>query len=138
MYSILVKWCKLMQLFSTPRNPIPDGATVGVFKGYDGKNLRYARWEPTVRVKQGTICVFTGYSEYIEKYFETVSDLRRRGFAVTVMDWRGHGASYRSMNDLRKGHIDDFSEYENDIQCFMREIVLPNCPSPYNALAHSM
>jgi len=127
-----------MHLVSIPRNPSPSGANVGMFKGYDGEPLRYSRWEATVDEKRGTIVVFTGYSEYIEKYFETVSDLRRRGFAVAIMDWRGHGGSYRPADDPRKGHIDDFSEYEQDIAYYMRDIVLPDCPPPYYALAHSM
>jgi len=127
-----------MHLVSITRNPTPSGAVFGMFKGYDGEPLRFARWEATVGERRGTMCVFTGYSEYIEKYFETVSDLRRRGFAVAIMDWRGHGESYRPINDPRKGHIDDFAEYEQDIAYYMRDIVLPDCPPPYNALAHSM
>ncbi|MEO1608366.1 MAG: alpha/beta hydrolase [Pseudomonadota bacterium] len=127
-----------MHLVSIVRNPTPSGATVGMFKGYDGELLRYARWDATVGPRRGTFCVFTGRAEYIEKYFETISDLRRRGFAVAIMDWRGQGGSYRPINDPRKGHIADFAEYEQDIAHYMREIVLPDCPPPYNALAHSM
>ena len=127
-----------MNLISIARNPIPSGATVGMFKGYDGELLRYARWDATVGPRRGTICCFQGRSEYIEKYFETVADLRRRGFAVATFDWRGQGGSYRPSNDPRKGHIEDFSEYDRDIACFMREIVLPDCPPPYGVLAHSM
>ena len=32
----------------------------------------------------------------------------------------------------------DFAEYENDVEAFMREIVLPDCPPPHYAIAHSM
>ena len=127
-----------MDLVSIARNPIPSGASVGMFEGYDGELLRYARWDATVGPRRGTICCFTGRSEYIEKYFETVADLRRRGFAVAIFDWRGQGGSQRPVGDPRKGHIDEFSEYDRDIACFMREIVLPDCPPPYNILAHSM
>ena len=127
-----------MQLISIARNPIPSGANVGMFKGYDGEFLRYAHWSATVGPRRGTICIFTGRTEYIEKYFETVADLRRRGFAVAIFDWRGQGGSFRSADDPRKGHIDDFAEYDQDIGCFMREIVLPDCPPPYAVLAHSM
>lgn len=127
-----------MNLISIARNPIPSGAIVGMFKGYDGELLRYARWDATVGPRRGTICIFTGRSEYIEKYFETVADLRRRGFAVAVCDWRGQGGSYRPIDDTHKGHIDDFSEYDRDMTCFMRDIVLPDCPPPFGVLAHSM
>ncbi|MGI9426379.1 MAG: alpha/beta fold hydrolase [Hyphomicrobiaceae bacterium] len=127
-----------MTLISIARNPIPSGATAGYFAGYDGERLRYAIWSATVGPRRGTICIFAGRSEYIEKYFETVADLRRRGFAVAIFDWRGQGGSYRPIDDPRKGHILDFSEYDRDIACFMREIVLPDCPPPFGVLAHSM
>ena len=39
----------------------------------------------------------------IEKYFEVVGELRRRGFAVAVLDWRGQGGSSRLLrNDAVK------------------------------------
>lgn len=127
-----------MQLVSLARNPVPSGATAGVFPGYDGGPLRYAIWAATRGPRRGTVCVFQGRTEFIEKYFETIADLRRRGFAVAIMDWRGQGGSVRPVGDRRKGYIEDFAEYDKDIRCFMREIVLPDCPPPYIALGHSM
>ena len=127
-----------MQLVSLPRNPIPSGAATGFFPGYDGTPQRYATWGATRGPRRGTVCIFQGRTEFIEKYFETVADLRRRGFAVAIMDWRGQGGSERPVDDPRKGHIDDFSEYDRDVRQFMREVVLPDCPPPYVALGHSM
>nr|PZN84741.1 MAG: alpha/beta hydrolase [Pseudomonadota bacterium] len=127
-----------MQLVSIARNPVPSGAVVGAFEGYDGNPMRFARWEPTRGPTRGTVCVFTGRSEFIEKYFEVVSDLRRRGFAVAVMDWRGQGGSYRPLSNPRKGWVRTFSEYDRDLDCFMEQVVKPECPPPYYALAHSM
>ena len=127
-----------MQLVSLARNPIPSGGTSGFFPGYDGRPIRFAIWGATRGPRRGTVCIFQGRSEFIEKYFETIADLRRRGFAVAILDWRGQGGSDRPIDDPRKGHIDDFSEYDRDIRQFMREIVLPDCPPPYIALGHSM
>ncbi len=127
-----------MELVSLARNPVPSGVVSGRFAGYDGEPLRYAVWQETRGPRRGTVCVFTGRTEFIEKYFETVADLRRRGFAVAMMDWRGQGGSVRPVKDPRKGHIDDFAEYDKDLVRFMRDIVLPDCPPPYAALAHSM
>ena len=84
------------------------------------------------------MCLFPGRTEFIEKYFETIADLRRRGFAVAIFDWRGQGGSHRALPDRRKGHIKDYSEYDRDLACFMRDIVLPDCPPPFTALGHSM
>lgn len=128
-----------MELISLARNPVPSGAVVGTFAGYDGNPLRYARWEPTRGPKRGTVCCFGGRTEFIEKYLEVVADLRRRGFAVAMMDWRGQGGSWRAVAaDHRRGYVRDFSEYDKDLACFMRDVVLPDCPPPFIALAHSM
>lgn len=127
-----------MELVSLARNPVPSGAVVGSFAGYDGAPLRYARWEPTRSPRRGTVCVFQGRAEFIEKYFETIADLRRRGFAVATLDWRGQGRSFRALPDRRKSHIEDFAEYDKDLVRFMKDVVLPDCPPPYIALAHSM
>ncbi len=54
------------------------------------------------------------------------------------MDWRGQGLSDRALPDRRKGYIKNFSQYDTDLSVFMKEVVLPDCPPPYFALAHSM
>ena len=84
------------------------------------------------------MCIFPGRTEWIEKYFETVRDLRARGFAVAALDWRGQGLSDRPFGDRHKGYVREFSEYDSDLETFMREIVLPDCPPPFFALGHSM
>jgi lysophospholipase len=125
-----------MKLVSVPANPVPDNYVTGTVKTPDGVALRYARWLPPAG-RRGTVCIFQGRSEWIEKYFETVRDLRARGFAVAALDWRGQGLSDRALSDRRKGYVGDFSEYDTDLETFMREIVLPDCPPPIFAIGHS-
>jgi lysophospholipase len=127
-----------MKLVALAINPIPSGATTTMFDGYDGTKLRAALWEPTRGPTRGTVCIFTGRGEYIEKYFEVVADLRRRGYWVAIMDWRGQGGSDRKLSNPRKGHVVGFTEYDRDLAIFMSKIVLPSCPSPYIALGHSL
>jgi lysophospholipase len=126
-----------MTLVSIPANPVPEGAVVGTLKTADGVALRYARWDPPPG-RKGTVCLFQGRSEYIEKYFETVRDLRARGFAVVTLDWRGQGLSQRALRNRRKGYVHSFDEYNLDLETFINEVVLPDCPPPHFALAHSM
>src|ERR1700730_11344394 len=125
-----------MKLVSIPANPIPDHFVTGALKTPDGVSLRFARWLPPAG-RRGTVCIFQGRSEWIEKYFETVRDLRARGFAVAALDWRGQGLSDRALTDHRKGYVRDFAEYDTDLETLMREIVLPDCPPPLFALGHS-
>ena len=126
------------ELVGLAKNPVPAGASLGSFKSFDGTEIRTALWQASRGPKLGTVCLFQGRTEFIEKYFEVVADLRRRGFAVATMDWRGQGGSGRALANPRKGHVGDFSEHDEDLKRFMREIVLPDCPPPFYALAHSM
>lgn len=127
-----------MELVALAKNPVPSGATVGSFKGYDGTELRYARWDATRMPRRGTVCLLGGRAEFIEKYFEVIADLRRRGFAVATMDWRGQGGSERPLSNPRKGHVRGFWEYDRDLIRFMKDIVLPDCLPPFIGLGHSM
>ena len=126
-----------MTLVSIPANPVPDNVVSGTIKTPDGAELRFARWQPPAN-RKGTVCIFTGRGESIEKYFETVRELRERGFAVAMIDWRGQGHSSRQLHDLRKGYVRSFSDFEVDVETFVQQVVLPDCPPPYYALAHSM
>ncbi len=127
-----------MKLVSIPANPVPEGAVAGVLKTPDGAALRFARWPAPPSGRKGTVCVFNGRIEFIEKYFEVIRDLTARGFSVATLDWRGQGLSHRALHDRRKGHIAHFSQYDTDLETFMQGVVLPDCPPPYFALAHSM
>src|ERR1044071_6980190 len=103
-----------MTLVSIPANPVPEDAVSGTLKTPDGVELRFARWPPPPG-RKGTVCLFQRRAEYIEKYFETVRDLRARGFAVATLDWRGQGLSDRPLSERRKGHVRNFAEYANDL-----------------------
>ncbi len=85
-----------MKLVSIPANPVPDNFVTDYLKTPDGLAMRYARWQPPAG-RRGTVCIFQGRGEWIEKYFETVRDLRARGFAVATLDWRGQGLSERML-----------------------------------------
>jgi lysophospholipase len=126
-----------MDLVSIPANPVPEGVVVGELKTPDRMSLRFARWDPPPG-RKGTVCIFPGRAEFIEKYFETVRDLRARGFAVAMLDWRGQGGSQRQLRNPRKGYVRRFSDYDVDLATFMHEVVLPDCPPPVFGLAHSM
>ncbi|MEO1066473.1 MAG: alpha/beta hydrolase [Pseudomonadota bacterium] len=132
-----------IQLKSIANHPVPQGADVGIVATRDKIRLRYAIWAPTdARSKidgpKGTVCLFQGRTEFIEKYFEVIEDLRGRGFTVATMDWRGQGLSDRLLKDRLKGHVRSFRHYHRDLDAFLALIASKNCPKPYFALAHSM
>jgi lysophospholipase len=125
-----------MTLVSIPANPVPEDFVSGMIKTPDGVSLRFARWAPPPG-RKGTVCLFQGRAEFIEKYFETVRDLRARGFAVATLDWRGQGLSDRALRNPLKGYVRSFAKYDIDLATFIHEVVLPDCPPPIFALGHS-
>src|SRR5260370_5157420 len=108
-------WTTLaMKLVSIPANPVPEGAVMGVLKTPDGISIRFARW-PAPRGRKGTVCIFQGRIEFIEKYFEIVRDLTARGFAVATLDGLGQGLADRMLRERRQGHIANFPHYALDL-----------------------
>lgn len=104
-----------------------------------GVRLRVATFEgPPEFSSRRAIVLLHGQTEFIEKYFEVVDELRGRGFAVATIDWRGHGASQRSLRESAKVHIEDFSEYDEDLATLLDEVVRPLSNCTPIALAHSM
>src|ERR1700754_2236378 len=106
-----------------------------------GATLRAARFQPAPDVPaRGTCVLLNGQTEFIEKYFEVIDELRGRGFAVATMDWRGQGDSTRATKDSRKSFVGDFSEYDEDLDTLLNWIVAPMLAEGEKplALAHSM
>jgi len=66
-----------------------------------------------------------------------VRDLRDRGFAVAMIDWRA-GPFVAPAARPAQSYVCDFSDYEVDVETFVQQVVLPDCPPPHFALAHSM
>jgi len=120
-----------------PSNPLPEKATGGYFRGFDGLKLRYGRFPAVARPLKGTVVILSGRNECIEKYFETARNLAERGFTSATFDWRGQGGSERLLRDPQRGHVRDFQDYVKDLDRFFEEVVLPDCRGPYYVLAHS-
>lgn len=116
--------------------PMPSGGAFASFAAGDGAELRYALWPRDGA--RGTVTLQGGFTEFIEKHFESVQDLLGRGFAVAAMDWRSQGLSQRSVANPQKIHVTSFRRYADDLQEFQDRIVAPALPGPYLILAHSM
>ena len=121
----------------TPENLAPPGAIVAEIQAADGVRLRTARWSPPDSPR-GTVAIFGGRGEFIEKYSEVVDELLSRNFGVALMDWRGQGGSARPLRNPRKGHVDDFSHFVRDLDAFTASVLKSHCPRPWFGLAHSL
>lgn len=102
----------------------------------DGMRLRAGLW--TAQAPKGTILLFTGRTEYLEKYGRIAQDLTGAGYSILSMDWRGQGLSDRVTEDARLGHIEDFSDYQHDVAAFLALAEELDVPKPWYMIAHSM
>jgi lysophospholipase len=116
-------------------NPLPDGATVETVAAPDGTPLRAAFFPATK--PRGTVVLLPGWSEFIEKYFETVRDLQARGLNVAMIDWRGQGLSDRDSARTAKWN-DYFDVLKEDLRHFIEHEVKPRFDGPYILMTHSM
>lgn len=115
----------------------PSNLRAGWVTTPDGVRLRYAMSRPTHGRVRGTVLLLHGRAEFIERYYETITDLDRRGFAVLTFDWRGQGGSQRVLRDPRRGHVRSFADYDTDLETMVHQVMLPDLPGPYVALGHS-
>ncbi|MCQ0092492.1 alpha/beta fold hydrolase [Roseovarius sp. M141] len=102
----------------------------------DGVRLRIGHW-PSDGAK-GTVLLFPGRTEFIEKYGISAADFAAQGYGTLVIDWRGQGLADRALNDAMSGHVTHFSEYQADVAAMLEAAEALDLPRPWHLLAHSM
>jgi len=113
----------------------PDGGEAWVVAAADGTRLRVAAWPGG---DAGTVLVFPGRNEHVEKYGRTAGALARMGYATVAIDWRGQGHSDRAPGSGDRGHVDAFADYQSDVAAMMALVDSAGLPEPLFLLAHSM
>ena len=116
-------------------NPTPISASLEILTAPDGAKIR-AAFFPADN-PSGSILLLTGWSEFIEKYFEVVDDLRARNLSVAMMDWRGQGRSDREMARAC-GWRGYFNQLRDDMRWFAHEHVRRRFDAPLYLMTHSM
>lgn len=101
-----------------------------------GVRLQYAARRETAG--HTALVVVSGRTEFMEKYAELFYDLREAGLSFYIYDHRGQGSSQRLLADPRKGHVDSFADYVNDLEIFLATVVRPDSPRHIVLLSHSM
>ncbi len=122
--------------FFTDVCPGPAGGAAHWVETSDKKRVRVGYWP--VEAPKGTVLLFPGRTEYIEKYGSAANDLAMRGLCTFAIDWRGQGLADRLVDDPLTGHVDAFSDYQKDVAAMLRAARELCLPRPYFLLAHSM
>ncbi len=111
-----------------------DGAAYWL-TAQDGVRLRLGVWPEGT---EGTVLLFPGRTEYIEKYAPAAEAYRQRGFASIAVDWRGQGLADRLLDDPLVGHVRRFDDYQFDVAAVLKAVKALNLPEPYYMIGHSM
>lgn len=105
----------------------------------DGVRIRVAAWRPEVaEPAKGTVLLFPGRTEYIEKYAPTAGDFAKAGLATLAIDWRGQGIADRLLDNRLIGHVDKFLDFQHDVQAALKAARDLDLPEPYFLHGHSM
>ncbi|WP_300031696.1 alpha/beta hydrolase [uncultured Roseobacter sp.] len=114
----------------------PPGGAAHWISAADGPRLRVGHWP--LDGARGTVLIFPGRTEFIEKYGQVAAAFAQRGLASVAIDWRGQGLSDRLLDNPLVGHVEHFTDYQKDVAALMRALRHLNLPRPSHLLAHSM
>jgi lysophospholipase len=114
--------------------PFHQSGTVEAEKG------RPIRWDwYGCEAPRGSILISHGFTESGYKFIEMVWYFHQMGFAVCTVDHRGHGFSWRiNADNPSLTHAEHFSDYVEDLQKVVAEVLLPKGSAPYILYSHSM
>ncbi|MEO0744937.1 MAG: alpha/beta hydrolase [Pseudomonadota bacterium] len=102
----------------------------------DGVRIRIGVWG--AQSSAGTVLLFCGRTEYVEKYAMIADELLQRGYATVVIDWRGQGLADRLLDNPNIGHVNDFADYQLDVAAVLDATRALSLPEPLYLLGHSM
>jgi len=114
----------------------PAGGRAWWLTAADGVRIRAAVWN--AGAPKGTVLLLPGRTEYIEKYGRAAGDLAQRGYATVSLDFRGQGLADRALPDVMSGHVQDFAEFQRDMDAVVGLIDQLSLPGPRYLLSHSM
>jgi len=117
-----------------PRFLEPSGFVWGRLVAPDGAQLRWG-YLPASNPRAECVMV-GGFSECIEKYFETTVDLAARGISVRCLDWRGQGGSERPRRWPSRPRPRRYDRDASDLALFVDS--LPASRLPRILIGHSM
>ncbi len=113
----------------------PPGETCVWLIASDRVRVRAAAWRVGAK---GTVLLFPGRSEYIEKYGPAAGEFAARGYAMAAIDWRGQGIADRMLDDSAPGHVLHFGDYQKDVAVLVDWLKREKLPEPWFLVGHSM
>lgn len=115
-------------------HPAPGGSAHWL-TARDGTRIRCAVWREG---RDGTVLFLNGRTEYIEKYGLAAAGFGARDYSFATLDWRGQGLSDSIEAPSGLCHVDDFSDFQQDVDAVLSHLTDLDLPQPLFLLTHSM
>ncbi|WP_342078685.1 alpha/beta hydrolase [Yoonia sp. SS1-5] len=114
----------------------PGGGSAHWLQTSDGLRIRVGHWaKPDAK---GTVLIFPGRTEFVEKYGHAAQALADRGYASLAIDWRGQGIADRLLDNRAIGHVGRFIDYQKDVDAVIAHANALDLPRPFFLIGHSM
>lgn len=111
----------MQQTASTLKNP------------QDGFELYTQTWKPGKSKPKFVVVIQHGFGEHSGRYNNILAELEKEKAVVYALDARGHGKT-----PGKRGHIDDFNVYADDLALLIQKARKENGKLPMILLGHSM
>ena len=113
----------------------PDGGAAYWLTTSDGVRIRVGVWGGGTK---GTVLLFPGRTEYIEKYGRAAKGFAARGLSTVAVDWRGQGLADRALDNRMVGHVSNFRDFQKDVAAVVAALPELGVAGPRVLLGHSM
>ncbi len=109
----------------------------GYFQSNDGTKIHYhCAIHPE---EKASIVISHGFCEFVSKYYEVMYYFYSVGYSVFFLEYRGHGFSDRTVEEMDRVTVGSYEEYVEDLHGFVEQVVKKNSLSHrYLLFAHSM
>lgn len=112
-------------------------AHTGTISSFDGCSIAYEYF--LVENPKASVILIHGFTEFYKKLYEMAWYFLNMGYNVFMYDQRDHGLSGRNSENTFITHVDNFNDYVQDLNIFIKQIVVPNSKNlKINLLGHSM
>lgn len=115
---------------------LQEHVTDGIFSSFDDSRIRFYRAER--ENAKAVVVMVHGFCEFFGKFHETACRFWEDGYTVYFIELRGHGGSERLAEDPDVVDVRGFSDYVEDLKCFLDRVVLPKEQGRLILYAHSM
>ena len=113
---------------------LEEHRTVKVIPARDGRPLYCELYHADT--PRGTVYILHGFTENAVKYSELIYNFLIRSVSVCIYEQRGHGRSFRYVEDKSLTHIEKFEEYVTDFEDVIE--ATGEMTQPYYLFSHSM